>query len=548
MIDLRKVWLVRTKEGEISGPFNQEELINFWKNSALKAEDEIAASCGRWIKAQILFDREKEELTQTSTRNTALTQSFETAPITYSGNIAQQSNNLLKNKTSYETSYKVPTKILKTYRPQKVMIVLFSVVIAVLWLIVTYLKPKPVKDTSSHINKFISSDSQFISDIYNLIQSGQFNTALAKLTYYHEKEAKPDDVKYLIPYSALLILEGDSPSMARRFLEKVLASEKNEMLKANAHHWLGYLMLSQEERDMGENHFLEALQINRRDPAARFNLGRAYLKQEKYRQALDYFQLAELELPDLWLIHIFMGRAKAALGLIEEARSSFEKAISLDKDRWISYTYYALFLYNIKKTRDAQKVISTMLLRDPNYETSAPPPFGFYVEKTDFREYLSAYSYIMNNTTGEDKELGKLYINYLINGPSSEEATKILTIAEKGNLKSKIFALKVLEDQEADKEKFASIVKSLPQHLSEFGYYAYVLRAEALMKTGEFEKAHDDIQRALTIEPQSAIIHWVKAMLLQKISKNDSAKKEIEKLLSFYPTYIPAIVTLQKMK
>lgn len=562
--DIRN-WLVRTRAGEVLGPYTQHELMGELRKKVFSPSDEIAPSGGSWISAQALLNRDySDEFTQTSTRNTAVTQSTASAPSPVAAPLPQGAPGLpqpaeeLTPTPEYATPIdseppirRVPTaKLSQPVKSGLIPLVVGLIVISGLWMLVSYLKPAPPKaqrtDTKPELKIQTAVESPFVRNVYELIQSGQTATALKLLTQYHEKQAGKDEYEYLIPYSALLITEGESPARARKLLEKVLASPVDKELKAQAHHWLGYLMLSQDENDMGENHFLESLQLNPKDPAARFNLGRTYLRQEKYRQALDYFQLAELEMPDLWVVHIYKGRAKAALGLMNEAGAAFRKAMLLAKDRWLTYIYEALFLMKLGKDTEAQALMRMMLTRDPHYEVNSPPPLGFFHEKVNYAEYLNAFIHIMKGSPGEEREMGKLYISYLLNGPTSEEAKRIEAVAEKGGLMAKVLSLKVILDRESTPKELQDAMRRLPKHLSDFGYYAYVLRGEAYMRLGNLDLAQADFQRALTLEPQSAISHWAYATLLQKTSRTQMAKKQIENLLSYHPNYIPAIVFSQR--
>jgi tetratricopeptide (TPR) repeat protein len=404
----------------------------------------------------------------------------------------------------------------------------------------------PQSNAAPHPSHGTESDSPFVRQIYALIHSGAGGVALKRLAQYHEHHPEKSDLDYLIPYSALLITEGESPKRARSLLEGLLANPTaSPQLKSRAHHWLGYLLLSQDEADMGESHFLEALQLNPTDAAARFNLGRAYLKQEKFPQALDYFQLAELAMPDLWLVHIYKGRAKAALGNMNEARTSFKAAIDASPDRWIAYIYYSIFLRGLNDTEGAQSILRRMLTRDPHYELHTPPPWGFFQEPVNYGEYLAAFTAGMDKAQGEDKELGKLYITYLLNGPNSAEGKKLETVAANGALLAKVLGLQATLDREGSLEDIKVAVNRLPANLSDFGYYAYVLRGEGKARLGLLAEAHEDYNHALTLDPRAASAHFQLAGLLRKTQHNSDAENEIRSLLLYHPDYIPAIVPSQ---
>ncbi len=561
-----KNWLVRTRVGEILGPYTQRELLDELQRKSFSPTDEIAPSLGYWISAQTLLNRDSDEFTRTSTRNTAITRSTESSLVLPSNanpladrqaplrpeNETQTNPDFLQRPVSEPPLRRIQPAVTTPRANTKWLPLVAGLMIVLgLWGLAGHLKPSSPDRTAPAMTQSDSApttagETKFVRDIYAMIHAGQTATALSRLAAYHEKMASPNELEYLIPYAALLITEQVSPSRAKKLLEKVLtASDASNELKAKAHHWLGYLALSQDEKDWGESHFLDSLQLNKKDPAARFNLGRAFMKQQKYRQALDYLTVAELDVPNLWLIHIYKGRAKTALDLVDEAASDFKKAVSLSKDRWISYLYQALFLIKREDQEGARRMMRTMLTRDPSYEFQNPPPFGFYQEKINYAEYLNSFNHVMQGSTSEERELGRLYLSYLMNGASSDDAKRIEQVAEKSGLMAKVFALKVVLDRESTPEEIKKALGRLPPHLSDFGYFAYVLRGEGRMRTGDMEGAQADFSLALQLEPQSAISNFAYATLLKRTGRDGQAREKIQNLLSYHPDYIPAIVFTQ---
>jgi tetratricopeptide (TPR) repeat protein len=556
MQNTAKEWLVRTRSGDILGPFSQRELIEELNRSTFSSEDEIAISFGRWLSAQTLTGRDSDEMTRTSTRSQTVTKSLHNT--TKTGGSPD-----LDDLTPTPDAIPVgPARAVPGPKavpqdngalPGKMAPTLIAIfVVGGIWALLALLRAHNPQHhdaalpTPSAPHNLVSSsgegESPFVRQIYNLIQAGEAQSALNQLNLYHERGPAKGDLEYLIPYSALLITEGESPQRARKFLEEVLDANPSLSLKARAHAWLGYLMLSQDEGDMGESHFLEALQLNPTDAASRFNLARAYLKQEKFSQALDYLQIAETEGADVWLVQIYKGRARAAMGNVAEAKAAFRAAVDAARDRWICYIYYGLYLTQIKDAAGAQDTMRRMLTRDPHYEVHSPAPLGYFQEKVNYAEYLSAFSKIMETAAGEEKEIGKIYISYLMT--QRDDDHRIEMIADRGGgLFSKVLALKVVLDRDASADEIRLALKRLPPDLGGFGYYAYVLRADAKMRLKQFDDAQQDLQKALQLSPQSAVTHWAYASLLRKTQRISEAQNEIHNLLSYHPHYIPAIVS-----
>ncbi len=560
-----KEWLVRTRTGEILGPFTQHELVEEMQKRTFYPEDEIAPAFGQWVSAQGLSHHDVDEVTRTSTRSQ--TMSRPSTPLPHSAPISIEHE--AEDLTPTPDFVKEPPKSNSAHRSPKfedsvsgnhsipemrlslrnwAPIVLAVVVVMGLWKFVGELKPSGFSDSASRTGSSHNADegSPLVREVYAMIHAGKNQAALKRLTEVHERGGDNGNNDYLIPYAALLITEKESEPRARKILEQILDSPDSQpMMKARAHQWLGYLMLSQDEGDMGESQFLEALELNPKDAATRFNLGRAYLKQEKFAQALDYLQLSELEMPDLWLVHIYKGRARQSLGSADDARASFRAAIDKAPDRWMGYIYYSLFLLGSHQQEEAQAVLRRMITRDPYFELNTPPPFGFFQEPVNYSDYLAAYLRVMDKGASDIRELGKLYIGYLEHGSSGGEAKKLEAFADRGGLSAKVLALKVMLDRDAPTNELKAALVKLPVNLSGFGYYAYVLRGEALSRLGEVTSANQDFEKALLIEPKSAITHWALANLLKKSQRTSDAKSEIDHLLTYHPDYIPAIVTSQ---
>ncbi|MEZ4749883.1 MAG: tetratricopeptide repeat protein [Bdellovibrionota bacterium] len=549
--------MVRTRMGEILGPYLQAQLLEEMGKNTFSPDDEIAPSQGAWISAQALVHRDTDEFTQTMTKSRAVTESVSVTPTATTGSHAftnSQSNAALKLVTEdpqpYPQNVQQPVQnfpqqpVYKSagrnfVRPLIVLIVAGSLV----W-VALFRKSEQTSDAPSSSRQSlppVTTESPFLREVQQLIKLGQRKVALDKLRTYHQKRKPSNDVAYQVPYAALLITEGESIPRAKKLLEQLVESKAAPNIRAEANLWLGYIKLSQDIGDFGANHFQETLQIDPKNAAARFNLGRAYLKQEKYKKALEYFQFAELEAPDMWLIHIYKGRARAALSDMQEARFAFMTAVQTAEDRWLNYIYFSLFLVGIREPLAAQNTLQKMLARDPHYEINSPPPLGFYQEPINYDEYEGAFMEVMKSGSRKLQQLGKTYISYLKNGPNSPDGERLLRMAEKGDLTSRVLALKVQLDNNASPSVLSKALLTLPANLSEFGYYAYLLRGEAELRVGRIQEAEEDFKRALLLEPKSAIGRLTYASFLKRTNHVEEAEAEIRNLLNFHPNYIPAL-------
>jgi len=552
------------------GPFTQQELYEQLKQRAFSSEDEIASPGKPWISAQTLLNFDFEEVTRTSaqfnTRTIKLTAESEETPTpgSYSTPTPTPSTTLTpaqlfdeakpltaqeklnqrwhsQSKPSFEKGVVIETNSFRRRAP-----ILTAIFIALVGGLIIQMTLKRNSQTTPPLSTKLASSSEtpFLRNIYDLIGRNEYGKALEELPKYHQ--TNPVDLDYLIPYAALLIIENQNHDQARSHLEKVLTAQISNSLKAKAHLWYGYSLLSNEEDDFGETHFLEALQLLPNDPAARFNLGRTYIKQQKYDHALDYLQLAEVEVPDLWLIHIYKGRAKVALGKTDEARASFRLAIESSPDRWLSYQYYGLFLLATKDLNEAKLTVQKMLTRDPNFELFSPPPWGYYQESIDYRQYLKTYMDVMEHTRDGEQELGKVFISFLLNGNGPVENNRLQMMAERGGLPTRVLALSALLRSDSKPEDIRRSLVRLGGNLSEFGPYAYVIRADAKLRLGNITEAQQDLNLALLAEPKSASARFLQYKILKLLNRKEDANRELQTLLSYHPNYILAIRALQE--
>ncbi len=563
----KKEWLVRTKSREVLGPFSQSELVEQLNQNAFGVQDEICNSLGNWLSASVLAHRDSDEITRTSSRMTTQSLDFTKSDLTPTPTATTTDKIPLGNETTTKSSAHPFTHPLKensqnhhtkTENPPGAhsepkqpssSAAKYPLLTAVVLSIVTVFilnRPKTTTRETSEVNDLKVTEAQNLSPIARearaLLKVGKGKQALKILADYHESHSKTD-MSHVPLYAALLITEGESVLRAKRLLEQVLNSSQSAPLKAEAHLWLGYLLLSEDELDMGESHFLEALELNPKDAAARFNLGRAYLKQEKSKEALDYFQLAELEMPNLWLVHIYKGWAKHSLQLNHEASLSFKTAINDSKDRWLNYIYQSIFFLKTKEYDAARESLLKMLGRDPDYERLSPVPIGFFQNRTNYDEYLNAYNEVMAKAPEDERMMGKIYINYLANPLShSEDWRKMDALANRtNNILPRILSIKMMLRHSVDLGYLKMLISKLPPNLDFFGPYSYVLRGLAREKLNQLPEALLDYKKALALDPDCAAALWYQYDLFRKLHRVQEAKETLKNLLATHPLYIPAL-------
>lgn len=555
MQGVQKDWLVRTRSGEIIGPFSQAQLYEELQKRRFTPDDEISPSGGHWISAQALNYREGDDFTHTSTRSQAI--SHATGP-TVTQNPPDRDEltptpEFIRSESvtnpSIEINPGAQSQSVSRGKPRTLRLILAVIFIFALWTLILILNKRP-KDSgtlpSNHQPTQVQGSTSFLQSIYQQIHRGDRQGALKALTLYHEAASAKGELEYLVPYAALLITESDSVERARRLLLQVTNSTAREGIRAEALMWLGYSYLIHEKdsEDRAEGYFLESLQLNPKSAVTRYNLGRTYLKKGKYLEAIDYLQLAELEMPDLWLVHIHKGNARALLGHKEDARKSLRTAVDKAPDRWYPYMVYAAFLFRVGEPENARSVFRSMFMKDPSFEIKSPAPFGYYQEEVSYREYRSAFNIAMIDAPTDDREFGSVYLAYLNNFNGEEganEMKKLERLAEKGNFFARILSLKIAVEHYVDETTLAYRLQRVPTDVRKFGPYAYVVRGDAQMRLGKAEEAIAEYTKGLAVDNRSAAAHFALAQALQNHSKPNEARDHVNQLLSVHPDYIPAL-------
>lgn len=524
-----RVWLVRTRSGDILGPYSQGELQEEFSRRAFDLSDEIAPSNSPWILADILA-LTTDEVTRTSTRTQTMTAVTATEP-RYEA--AVQKLKLVEPLNKNPISMWWPRRLAPFF--------FGSCIVAGIWLLAMQSKTPRYRSSSSTgiVPPSERETSPYLKTIYDQIGHGEYQQALDDLSHHHRAPSPSDYPEYLVPWAALSITQNQNTAQARKALTE-LTDSSNPGLRAKAHRWLGYFMLSTDEADMGENHFLEALQADPKDVASRFNLGRAYLKQERFSQSLDYLQLAELEMPDLWLIHIYKGRSRSELGQYAEAETSFRRAVELEPDRWLSYIYFALYLTSRQEKEAAEATLLRMILRDPQFEQVAPAPWGFFQERVNYGEYLSVFNHVMNENRSAEKTLGRLIIQSLNRTLAPSENKLISDLTKKGNRLAHLICLRRDLTENASHE-IDSHLLALKGDIRDYGPFAYVTRAQASSARGDLASADADFKFALSLDPSMAIAGLTYAQFLAKHNRDAESTEQISRILSFHPRYLPAI-------
>lgn len=539
-----KNWMVRTKANEILGPYSQKELWEAFTQGFFSTQDEIALSQNHWISAQVLSQYIQEEFTSTKNEGsgsvtvsvsvTATESELETETVSSKATSTpsderKASPQLRRQENFSDNTYSEPSKSTGKWW--------YILGTAVVTFLVTYLFFSGNGETNKFsIHKEIQTFEDLKDSVQASIKSQSYDKALEHIGSFRQKKSAQLNPEISMLEASVYVYQNE-PTKARKILDPLLLSSQPN-LQFQAHFWTGFIDLQLGQEDMGENHFLAALELNPKDAASRFNLGRAFLKSGKYRQALDYLQLAELELPKFWLISIYKGRARQELGQIEQADLAFRMSIQASPDRWLPYFYYALFQFRNKEKEKAVQTLKKMLTKDSAFELLSPVPYGFFQEKINYEEYRDATQKILSKDNWEDKEVVIAYMNFL---SSPEDClSKIKNIPGETTF-SKLLLLKMSYALNDDRDSIEKRLKDIPTEVGEYGAFGYLVRGKAAASLNNLSQSEKEFEKAILTDPKSAEAHWALYEVYQKREKFREAEQVKKELLSFHPDYIPAL-------
>jgi TolB-like protein/Flp pilus assembly protein TadD len=118
---------------------------------------------------------------------------------------------------------------------------------------------------------------------------------------------------------------------------------------------LGELRLMQKRMDEAEGYFLRAIDLKRNYWKAHTALAGFHYSNERYRQAVDGYEIATRLAPDVASAHAGKGAAYTMLGEFDQARAAYDRSLELKPSRQ-AYTNIGLSYYYAGKFADAAEM------------------------------------------------------------------------------------------------------------------------------------------------------------------------------------------------
>ena len=152
-----------------------------------------------------------------------------------------------------------------------------------------------------------------------------------------------------------LLKAGQYPAAYRELSKAVELNEGNPV----AHNQLALAYYARERFKLAEQHFKKALDIKKEYSDARNNLGRLYLEQGKYPQAIQELETVvnDLKYSEPRKAHINLGTAYLKAGHHSKALTTLAKALRLDRSFCPAHSLYGQTLYQMGEFHRAAKAL-----------------------------------------------------------------------------------------------------------------------------------------------------------------------------------------------
>ncbi|MCX6113404.1 MAG: tetratricopeptide repeat protein, partial [Proteobacteria bacterium] len=367
--DTKGMWLVRTTDGKILGPYEYEPLRELIADKKIVFLDEISRSGDDWtLIKNIEFFRDialkSSYNISEPTRDIDLNKiRTESEPVQVEIITKRQSTRppIFKHRREPEPGTKNYQQRLMWWKNRKAIFGLVTLTLIGAWAISVYVIKMQNKETDMF--KMISGGDTF-NKYY--IEGREFEEGglFKEASKYYDKALalKSNHSGAKIRKAAInLVIDGDISS-AEKDLEK-LYSETNigkitdQEEQADIKTFLGILEFKKGNNQSAIGYFYQALAVKPTYAYLYYNIGVILFKQGNYTEALEYFKNAQKLLPMFTDAMLYEGRSFMKLNRFREASKVFAEGIVQNPN---IRQFYILGAYSAFKVQGADKALDIL--------------------------------------------------------------------------------------------------------------------------------------------------------------------------------------------
>ncbi len=450
-----------------------------------------------------------------------------------------------------------------------------------------------IDDAIAALKKSLELDPQSVNaaitlgQIY-LLQGEQEN---AQQIFVDALKRQPENIDVILAAATFYLNTGQVESAKALYAKALTQDAKN----STAAMGLAEVYLSENDPKMARNTIEQFQALNKEtlpveiDLRVRFILGRAYLFEGNFQDAMPHLQIVSERLPDLMMAQYSYGLAQAGLGKFELAIAAYQRALRLNPDHISSLINLAIVYLKNGDAEDAQKTIEQVLGRDPKNAEAIDLQGMIFMQHGQHDAALEQFTSAEH--LAEQEQLSAQFINQVrlhkailfLSLRKPDEALAILrpsleanpssielqinlgkALALKGSVQEAIAAYQqVLEREPSSRaallelstlyvstQQYDLARKTLEPLVQKNARDHNVLYVSARIDAGEgkLNDAKEKLQRVAQEAPKFVEARYALAELYQALQDEDGAVKEYESVLNILPDHLSTLTQLAYIK
>jgi tetratricopeptide (TPR) repeat protein len=315
-----------------------------------------------------------------------------------------------------------------------------------------------------------------------------------------------------------------------------------------AHNLFGHFLANKLGKDEeAENEYREAIRIKSDYPSAHNNLGYLLAKLGRWKEAEKEYREAIRASPDYIVAYVNLGNLLTNLGKYEEAEKEYRKAIDINPNYAEAHIALGYTLTNLKRYDEAEKEYRKAIKIKQNY-MEAHRHLGYLLvvlgnsryDEAE-KEYRKALQISPNDEStlislgvllerlNRDKEAEDCYKEAIGKNPNNVKAltTYGYFLSYRGREEEAIRVFKKVLEVYPDDTKIHNQITYIHSKFYELSD-TYAHCARALIRSGKFDEAKNDLLEALRLDSNIALAHKNLGILQEELG--DRAQNEEDKL------------------
>lgn len=443
------------------------------------------------------------------------------------------------------------------------------------------------------LKKSLELDPQSVNAAITLgqIYLLQERQAEARQVFVDALNRQPENIDVMLAAATFYLNTGQIDD-AKTLYEKALNQDAKNSTAATG---LAEVYLARNEPGMARS-VIQQFQAAQKDALPddialriRFIVGRAYLFEGNFQEAMPHLQIVSERLPNVMMAQYSYGLAQAGLGKFELAISAYQRALRLSPDHIPSYINLAIAQMKNGETENAQATIEQVLSRDPKNAEAIDLQGMILMQRGQHEAALEKFA--TAERLAQEGQFSPQLINQVrlhhamlfLNLRQPDEALAILqplSEANPGNVELQIHIGKALtlqgKAQEAiaayqqalaldpnsraallelsllyvSTQQYAQARKTLEPLLQKNAREQNVLYVSARIDAGEgkLNEAKEKLQRVAQDAPSFVEARYALAEVYQALQDEDGAVKEYEGVLNILPDHLPTLTRLAYIK